>query len=210
MSRIAATLLTAAVVSLAAAFAAPASADLTVKGDTAAWGEVVAAYHKLGALSAYRMKTAMAQGTMVVEVVPAASAMHSTMRTQSGDAEFIVVGGQSRVRTTMAGSPSGWRCENVPQMPRLSDPSAFQGTVDIARAPDAVVDGEPAHVYVYTLQGAGGLMGGGGIKNTLYVAAGSGLPRRVVLGLPRGDQAIDYYDYGAAIQITLPPCAAGS
>jgi hypothetical protein len=31
----------------------------------------------------------------------------------------------------------------------------------------------------------------------------------VVLATPRGDQALDYYDYGASIQITLPPCAGG-
>lgn len=206
-----AALLAALVLLLAAVLAGPASADLTVNGDAAAWREVTAAYQKLGALSGYRMKTAMPQGSMVVEVVPATGAMHSTMQMQNGGAEFIVVGGQSRMRTTASGSPSGWRCVNAPQIPRMSDPTAFQGTVDVARAPDAAIDGEPMHVYVYTVQGAGGgQMGGAAIKNTLYVGAANSLPRRVVLATPRGDQAIDYYDYGAAIQITLPPCASGS
>jgi hypothetical protein len=97
-------------------------------------------------------------------------------------------------------------------MPRLSDPTAFQGTVDIARAPDAAIDGQPMRVYLYTMQGAaGGSMGGAaGVKTTLYVGSDNGLPRRVVLATARGDQALDYYDYGAAIQITLPPCAPGS
>jgi hypothetical protein len=197
---------------LVTGLAGPASADLTVKGDAAAWREVVAAYGKLNGLAGYRMKTTMPQGSMVMEVAPGSGAMHSTMQSQNGDAEVIVVGGQSRMRTTMSGAPSGWRCVNLPQMPRLSDPTAFQGTVDIARAPDAAIDGQPMRVYLYTLQGAaGGPMGGAaGVKTTLYIGSDNGLPRRVVLAMPRGDQALDYYDYGAPIQITLPPCAPGS
>jgi hypothetical protein len=205
-------ILTALALCLVTGLAGPASADLTVKGDAAAWREVVAAYGKLTGLSGYRIRTAMAQGSMVVEVAPASGAMHSTMQTPNGDAEFVVVGGQSRMRMTMQGAPAGWRCVSVPQMPRLSDPTAFQGTVDIARAPDAAIDGQPMHVYVYTMQGAAGgpMAAAGDVKTTLYVGSDNGLPRRVVLATTRGDQALDYYDYGAAIQITLPPCAAGS
>jgi len=204
-------ILSALALCLVAGLAGPASAELTVKGDAAAWREVVAAYGKLNTLSGYRMKTTMPQGSMVMEVAPGSGAMHSTVQSPNGDAEFIVVGGQSRMRTTMQGAPPGWRCVNIPRMPRLGDPTAFQGTVDVARAPDAAIDGQPMHVYAYTMQGSGGQMGGaGGIKATLYVGSDNGLPRRVVLATPRGDQALDYYDYGAAIQITLPPCAPGS
>lgn len=192
--------------------ALPAAGDLTVKGDAAAWREVIAAYQKLSALSGYRIRTAMPQGSMVVEVAPADKAMHSTVESSSGGAEFTIVGGQSRMRITASGAPAGWRCVNVPQMPNMSDPTAFQGTVDVARAPDAAIDGQPMHVYLYTIESsAGGPMAAAGpVKTTLYVGSDNGLPRRVVVATTRGDQALDYYDYGAAIQITLPPCAPGS
>lgn len=201
--------LTALTLCLVAGLARPASADLTVKGDASAWREVVAAYGKLNGLSGYRMRTTMPQGSMVVEAVPGNGAMHSTMQSPNGEMEIVVVGGQSRMRTTAQGAPAGWRCVNIPQMPRLSDPTAFQGTVDIARAPDAAIDGQPMRVYIYTMEGSAGgpMSGAGSFKTTLYVGSDNGLPRRVVLATPRGDQALDYYDYGASIQITLPPCA---
>ncbi len=203
-----AALFTALVLCLAAAL--PASADLTVKGDAAAWREVVAAYQKLSALPGYRFRTTVPQGSMIVEVAPADKAMHSTMQSANGGAEFIVVGGQSRMRMTAAGAPPGWRCVNVPKMPNMSDPTAFQGTVDVARAPDAAIDGQPMHVYVYTIESSAGgpTAAAGPAKPTLYVGSDNGLPRRVVVATSRGDQALDYYDYGAAIQITLPPCSS--
>lgn len=190
-----------------AGLAGAASAELTVKGDTAAWQEVLAAYGKLNALPGYRMKISMAPGqTMVIEVAPGASAMHSTMQSQNGGMEMIVVGDQSRYRITASGAPPGWQCRGVPRMPRPGDlTSAVQGTVDVARGPDGAIDGQPMRVYVYTVQaGAGGQSAT--VKTTLYVASENGLPRRAVMETPGGEQTLDYYDYGAPIQITLPPC----
>jgi hypothetical protein len=197
----------AAVVALAltAAVTGPAFADLSVKGDASAWREVMAAFGKLNALSGYRMKSSMPGETMVMEVASGGRSMHSTVHTPNGDAEMVRVGDQMRFRTTMPGAPQGWRCQGVPPMPRPGDPTSFQGTVEVARAPDAAIDGEPMHVYVYTLQGTAGGPATNA-KTTLYVAVASGLPRRIAVGTPRGEQAIDYYDYGAPIQITLPPC----
>lgn len=193
---------------LAAGLAGPASADLTVRGDAAAWREVVAAYGKLNTLSGYRMKMAMpGAGTMVIEVTSGGTAMHSMMQGQGGEMETVRVGDQMRVRMNMPGAPPGWRCQGVPPMPRLSDPTVFQGTVDVARGPDAAIDGQPMHVYVYALQASAGGPPGG-VKTTLSVGAGNGLPRRAAVAMPGGDQAIEYYDYGAPIEITLPPCGS--
>jgi len=189
--------------------AGPASADLTVKGDQAAWREVTAAYAKLNALPGYRIKTEVpGGGTLVMEMVPATRSMHSVAHTPNGDIEMIVVGDQTRLRGTAPGAPAGWQCAGVPLVPKL-DPTAIQGTVEVARAPDAAIDGQPMHVYAYTAEASGGVMGvSGEIKTTLYVGVDSGLPRRAVVGASRGDQAIDFYDYGTPIQITLPPCGS--
>jgi hypothetical protein len=180
--------------------ACPASADLTVTGDGAAWNEVIAAYGKLNALPGYRIKTAVpGGGTMVLEMVPATPAMHTVIQTPNGNAEMIAVSGQTRMRTTMPGAPAGWQCAGAPPMPPL-DPKSFQGTVNVARAPDTSIDGQAMHVYVYSAGMSPGAAGPG--KTTLYVGAANGLPRRAVIG----DQTMDFYDYGAPIQITLPPC----
>jgi hypothetical protein len=194
---------------LGTCLAAPASADLTVKGDQAAWREISAAYAKLNALPGYRIKTEVpGGGTLVMEMVPATRGMHSVAHTPNGDLEMIAVGDQTRLRGTAPGAPAGWQCTGVPSVPKF-DPAAIQGTVDVARAPDAAIDGQPMHVYVYTAQASGGGMGmSGEIKTTLYVGVENGLPRRAVVGASRGDQAVDFYDYGAAIQITLPPCSS--
>src|SRR5215470_5611755 len=183
----------------AACLAGPASADVTVKGDQAAWREVTAAYAKLNALPGYRIKTEVpGGGTLVMEMVPANRGMHSVAHTPNGDLEMIALGDQTRLRGTAPGAPAGWQCTGVPSVPKF-DPTAIQGTVDVARAPDAAIDGRPMHVYVYTAQASGGGMGlSGEIKTTLYVGVENGLPRRAVVGASRGDQAIDFYDYGAA------------
>lgn len=191
---------------LAAAFTAPAAADLTVKGDTAAWQEVTAAFGKLSALPGYRMKMAMGGGTIVVEVTSGGTAMHMMMHTQGGDIESYIVGGQTRVKTSMPGAPPGWQCPNTPPVMPRSDPRAIQGTVDVARGPDTTIDGQPMRVYTYTVEGIGA--GSHAAKETLYVGGANGLPRRITIATPGGDQTMDYYDYGAPIQFTLPACGS--
>lgn len=187
--------------------AGPASAELTVKGDEAAWREVTAAFGKLSTLPGYRMKTGLPGGqTMIIEIAPAGNAMHSTMQSQNGGMEMVRVGDQSRYRLTTPGAPAGWMCQGIPPMPRPNDPTAVQGTVDVARGPDSAIDGQAMRVYVYTIEAAA--MGQSGtVKTTLYVGAGNGLPRRAVVATQGGEYPIDYYDYGAPIQITLPPCS---
>jgi hypothetical protein len=209
-----AALIVAFVLALATGLTGPALADLTVKGDAAAWQEVLAANAKLNALPGYRMKVVMAAGqTMVIEFAPGSGAMHSTMQSQSGGMEMVVVGSEGRFRINASGAPAGWRCQAVPANMRPGDPasmqSLLQGTVDIARAPEASIDGKPMRVYVYTVQG-----GAAGqsvtLKTTLYVGSENGLPRRAAVIGPGAEQTtMDYYDYGAPIQITLPSCGSG-
>jgi hypothetical protein len=45
-------------------------------------------------------------------------------------------------------------------------------------------------------------------KDTIYVGRASGLPRRIVNASASGnlDGITDFYDYGANIVMTLPPC----
>jgi hypothetical protein len=90
------------------AAAAGASAELTVKGDAAAWPEVTEAYAKLNALPGYRMKMITGAQTMIIEVAPAAGAMHMTMQGTGGGMETIMAGGQVRYRVNAQGAPAAW------------------------------------------------------------------------------------------------------
>ncbi len=189
-----------------------ASAELTVKGDQTAWAEVAAAYKKLYALSGFRMKLVAPEGqpSMVTEMVPPNSfhtmiEMGAGSASGSGSMEMISVGGQARYRVNMPGAPAQWMCQGGPPVQVPSDPSAVQGTVEAARGPDAAIDGTPVHTYLYTstisAQGQSIV-----VKTTLYVGTQTGLPRRMINSAGGHDSTIDYYDYGAKIDIALPPC----
>jgi hypothetical protein len=195
-------------IALIVGFAGAASADLKVKGDEAAWKEVTAALGKLSALPGYRMKMLTPGGqTMVVEVAHGGTEMRATVQGQGGGMEIVRVGDQARYRMTAPGAPAGWTCQGIPPLPRANDPTAMQGTVEVARGPDSAIDGEAMHVYVYTID-ASAVGQSGTVKTTLYVATGNGLPRRIIMAVSGTEQAADYYDYGAAINITLPPCGS--
>jgi hypothetical protein len=131
--------------------------------------------------------------------------MHTTMHMQNGSVESYSVNGQTRMKDDMPGAPRGWQCTGTPSpmMGAPTEPTKVQGTVDVARGEDTMIDGQPVHGYVYTFQS-----GGGASKQTLYVGAANGLPRRLVIATPGGDQTMDYYDYGAPTQFTLPACGS--
>jgi hypothetical protein len=75
----------------------------------------------------------------------------------------------------------------------------------VARSQDLVIDGMPTHGYAFTRTGTSK---GRTVTVTykLYVGVQTGLPRRLeVSGGAR--ETFDFYDYGAKITITLPPCS---
>jgi len=197
----------AALVVAALALAETASADLTVKGDDAAWREVQAAYAKLNALSGYRMKSSMpGGGNMLVEVTSGGAAMHMLIHSSNGDIESYLTGGQVRMKMNVPGSPQQWQCQNAPaSMVPQTDTAKFEGTVDVTRGQDTAIDGAPMHVYTYALSGPAAL---GTVKTTLFVDTVNGLPRRIIVATPGADQTMDYYDYNAPIKFTLPACGS--
>jgi hypothetical protein len=194
---------TIAVLAVVCLLAGTASADITVKGDQAAWQEVQAAYGKLKALAGYRMKMDTPGASMMMEVASGGTAMHMIMRSAQGSVESYFVNGQIRVKNDMPDAQPGWHCSGAPSaaMAGPPDPTKIQGTVDISRGQDTTIDGEPMHVFTYTFETRGRAS-----RQTLYVGAANGLPRRIAVATPRGDQTMDYYDYGAAIQFNLPAC----
>ena len=175
--------------------AAPVRADVTVTGDRSAYDEVVAAFKKLFSLPGFRAKMTSPQGQGGVFEYAAPNSWHFGV--PGGPYEIIAAGGQVATKTNIPGTPSGWRCRaaKAGDRPRpLFDPSRATGTYNVSRGPDTVIDGTPVHTVFFAKDG--------GNKDSIYVGSQNGLPKRVT----SGDSIIDYYDYGAPVAITLPPC----
>jgi hypothetical protein len=203
--------------------AAGAHAAQTVHGDVAAWNELHATFKKLWALSAYRVKIMSSYASTVIEIVRPDS-YHSVSRVTIGTSvrteEFIHVNGQIRKRTTgVPAVPAEWQCSTAappkgapPKGVNFDDPfesQALNGTVDMSRGPDTVIDGTPVRTYQYLFTQSDTQSGQTmRTKDTIYVGKANGLPRRIVNAGASGDVTgiTDFYDYGANIVMTLPPC----
>ena len=189
--------------------AAGARSEPAVTGDLAAWNEVGAAFRKLQALSGYRMRVANGQSPdMRFEVVPPA-AVRMAVPAGNGSMETITVRGQSRFRINAPGGPGQWQCQGSPSVEFPGNPAeAIQGTVQVSRGADIVIEGSAVrtYIYTYTATAQGQTIS---VKTTLYVGKQTGLPRRALTSGGGGDTTIDYYDYGAKLDIQLPPCPGG-
>jgi hypothetical protein len=195
----------AVVLSLAAAVATPSHAAVTVTGDKTAWHEIEAAFQKLDGTT-YRMTMTAPGQTVIVEHVPPDSRRTITTITgQVGEIESIGVGGETRVRVIGPGASANWTCndEEAPQPPIVLTMEGLGMAVEVARRPDVLIVGAHARAYLltYTFQGKRP-----GHRTTVYVDRKTGLPKRSITPYGTGTVVATYYDYGAPITITLPPC----
>jgi hypothetical protein len=200
-----------------------------VTGDPTAWAEIRTAYAKLHLLPGFRVK--MTEGmsgftaTAIMEfALPDRAHMIMQMPQGAGVMEMIRAGDEIRMRLKMpnADAPGEWQC--VSGQPRtgpsespfgfgsLPDPRRINGAVEVARGEDTTINGSPVHSYTYTLRRSDA---SGEIKTILYVETHSGLPVRTVGSIRDGSSAVegvtvqftlDYYDFGAQIDISLPAC----
>ena len=166
-------------------------------GDPAAKADVIAAFARLSTLPGYRIKVASRDATGVSEFVSPDKA-HHTMHGSGGTIEYVIVGKEGRVRYELPGQPAGWQC--------LATGSRTSNFFDVdkmrkdmpepLRKPDTAIDGTPVRVYVDSTNPG----------NILSVGTKTGLPRRFVDASKESGGTLDFYDYGAKITITLPPC----
>ena len=198
--------LIAAAVSLSISLAQPAVGAGTVKGDAAAWAEIVAAFKKLEGIS-YRMKMTSSGVTTIREFVPPTS-LHIVSQTPAGGSEIIIVGTVYAARkpgdkwACPPGGPETWKSTFFP---KVEDIPAEQ-TVTVTRVQGLVIDGMPTRGYDYTFTGQ--VQGQSHTqKQKLYVGVPTGLPRRASMESDGYASTIDYYDYGAKITITPPSCS---
>ncbi len=189
--------LAAAAVNLSIVMVQPAVGAPTVKGDAAAWTEIVAALKKQRTVS-YRAKetTGPTDKTPgITEFVPP-NTKHTIV---PGLLESFSVGNKYWARRI----GDKWDCSSAVNGPPVG--AAVwdqQGEVIAKRIPALVIGGTPTRGYTYTFTGTiNGRPVSGNQK--LYVAVQTGLPRRAVV---EEKLTFDFYDYGAKITIT-PPCS---
>lgn len=85
--------------------------------------------------------------------------------------------------------------------PREAMQQRSDAVIQVTRGGAEVVEGTPTQTYNLTITAQGTT-----VRQKLYVATATGLPRRVELSSDQGTIVIDYFDYGAAITINDPPC----
>ena len=183
--------------------AAPALADPTVTGDQGAWADLRAAWTKLHELSGYRAKMTSEDGVTGIMEFATPGAYHMTMQTKAGPVEMVGVNGKTAVKLNVPGAPAGWQCRDMPQPASVPDLEKAQGTINIARQPDTTVNGTPVHVYATSTTMPSSKAP---ISATWYVGSATGLPVRLTTGEAGHQSMMDFYDYGAAIAISLPSC----
>ncbi|HET9000194.1 MAG TPA: hypothetical protein VFP86_11145 [bacterium] len=168
------------------------------QGDASAKAQAVAAFERLNSVPSYRMKSTTSEATVVIEIVRP-DKRHFTAQSLKGTVESIAVGREIRTRSSMPGAPAGWRCTTASRLPEtFFDMNKMKKDLtEVIRGPDTIIEGTPVHAYTDVAR-----------RGTLYVAAATGLPRRlVVVNIQSGKTAtIDFSDYGAPITIVLPSC----
>lgn len=184
-----------------------AGAQVTVRGDAAAWQEVTAAFERLGRLRSYRMKitTPGQPASTVIEVVMP-DRFRTVIQAEGATIESIVVGRETRFRITGEGMPAVWQCQGRPPQTGgepQTDLKSVRGEVTISRLADAVIEGARTRGYQYSYT-----VGGQTTKQRFYVLVDGGLPRRAeILGSgDRVESTTDYYDFNVPITIELPRC----
>ncbi len=188
-----------AAVSLSIAMVQPAAGEPVVKGDPAAWAEINAAMKKAFGLS-HRERTTSGSTTTIMEWVPPDSRRIIT-HTPNGVAEAIVVGTAYRMRNgdkwlSLWGRADAGANGAIAQArghARGGDRHARPGSCDRRQ------DDPRLQLYIHSA------VSRAIHKQRWYIGIQTGLLRRIVFD--KTGSTLDFYDYGAKITITLPPCS---
>jgi len=166
-------------------------------GDPAAKAEVTAAFQKLKALPGFRIKWVNPMGSGISEFTPP-DKWHYTGQMALASVEVYQIGKEIRMHTSGPGAPAAWQCAKTGMafpFPINTD-KLQRDLADVNRRPDTVIDGTPVHAYADTKDIV-----------ELYVDSQSGLPYRSINSdKPPNGYTADFYDFGAPIAFTPPPC----
>ncbi len=170
----------------------------TFKGDPRAVAEVQAAFQKFAAARTWRSRMTSGGSTTTTAFV-APDRFHMTITQGNTTTEMFLIGREMWMK-------SGGTCQKLPAAVPVKTPKEMiehgdtEITITVARGDAETVEGTPTQTYLLTVESRGTT-----VREKLYVATASGLPRRLEI---RGTQptTIDYFDFGAPITINSPPC----
>ena len=177
--------------------AAAGPAGPSFQGDPQAIAEVQAAFQRFAAAPTYRARMTTAGVTQTMEHV-APDRFHVLI---PGDqpAEMFIIGRDSWMRT-------GGTCQKLSTaVPSANPREVMEYSADtkitVTRGGPQTVDGTPVQTYIMAVE-----FQGNQIQERLFVATGTGLPRRVEIRSGQATTVVDYVDYGTPITINNPPC----
>ncbi|MBI3998793.1 MAG: hypothetical protein HY355_07135 [Armatimonadetes bacterium] len=180
-----------------AALAAPARPQM--QGDPQAVAEVTAAFQKFAAARTWRARMAIPGGGVNTTEFVAPDRFRMVMTQGNQTTEMFMIGREMWMR-------SGGTCQKLPATIPVMNPKEMaehsgDTTITVARGGPEAVDGTPTQTYMLTVETRGTT-----VRQKLFVATGTGLPRRIEIQNPQGTMTVDYYDYDAQITINNPPC----
>lgn len=184
---------------VAGAGAALGLAAPALQGDPQAVAEVQAAFQKFAAAPTWRARIASGGGRTQTMDFAAPDRYHMLLP-GSTSSEMFVIGHSSWMRVE-------GKCQKIPGSlpftnPREAIDAGSDTKIAVTKGGAETVEGTPTRTYMMTVDSQGTQL-----QEKLYVAADTGLPRRIEVRSPGGGTTtIDYVDYGAAITIADPPC----
>jgi len=198
------TLLTAMLSLIVGVGAAAGPAGPVFQGDPQAIAEIQAAFQKFFTAHTWRARLATpgsggtAGGVQTMDHV-APDKFHMTFSQGGQTSDMFVIGSDAWMR-------AGGTCQKLPGArpmvnPRQAMEQRSDARITVTRGGAETVDGAPTQTYFLMVEAQGNQA-----KEKLFVATGTGLPRRVEIPSNEGTIVIDYFDYDAPITISNPPC----
>ncbi len=181
------------------ASAAAGAGGPVFQGDPKAIAEVQAAFQKFSTAHTWRARiTSPGGGTQTMDHV-APDRFHMSFSKGGRTSDMFMIGREAWIQ-------SGGTCQKLPApLPMINPRQALEQQSDakitVSRGGPETVDGSPTQTYMLTVDAQSRQ-----VREKLYVANGSGVPRRVEMPSERGTIVIDYLDYNAPITINNPPC----
>lgn len=187
---------------LTAAMELPAGAGPAVQGDPQAAAEVTAAFQRFAAARTWRARISTGQAGVSQTMEFVAPDRFRTQVSEGGTTvETFVIGREFWMR-------AGGVCQKLPApMPGMTNPREFepgsgQSTMTVTKGGVETVEGTATQTYTMTIE-----VRGTRVHQKLFVATGTGLPRRIEIPSAGGPTVvIDYFDFDAPITINNPPC----
>ncbi|HEV8339937.1 MAG TPA: hypothetical protein VGR25_09835 [bacterium] len=179
-----------------------AASGPSIQGDSQTVAELNAAYKKFADANSWRSRMTLPGSPPIINTVSyvAPDRFHMVMsRGTDQPLEYYLVGNGIWLKNAAGCTrlPGSVNIPNPREMLKQSDDAVIQ----VTRGGTEVVEGTPTQIYNLVITSKGIT-----VRQKLYVATATGLPRRNEVTSQQGTTVVDYSDYGAPITINNPPC----